>query len=223
EEVNRVMEQVVRTMEARGATVARLTVDGLPALAAEVGTDRWEARIAFERYFAQLGPGQPVGSFRELVQARCAPPEIQKQMEAELAIEDGLNDPTYLHRLRNRDRLRILLADQMARHGLDALLYPQQKILVVPLGLPEQPERNGMLSHGTGFPAVTFPGGFSAPDANAPVGVPVGAELLGPDFSEAKLLALAHAFEQAAQVRRPPPGTPPLRTSKDSTRGSPKG
>jgi amidase len=209
-EVNDVMEQVVRTLQAQGATVLRLAVEGLPELAADVSTDRWEARTAFERYFAQLGPGQPVSSFEQLVRLRGAPPAIQQQMEAELAVADGLDDPVYLHRMRNRDRLRILLADQMARHRLDALLYPLQKILPVPLGEPEQPERNGMLSHGTGYPAVTFPGGFSTPTPDAPLGVPVGAELLGPDFSEPRLLALAHAFEQAAQVRRAPHSTPPL-------------
>ena len=43
------------------------------------------------------------------------------------------------------------------------------------------------------------------------VGVPVGIELLGPEWSEPRLLALAHAFEQAAGVRRAPASTPPLR------------
>ena len=203
-EVNRVMEQVVRTMEAQGATVVRLQVDGLAALAAEVGTDRWEARAAFERYFAELGPGQPITSFRQLVDTRTAEPDVQRILEAEIAIEDGLHHPAYLHRLRNRDRLRILLASCMASHGLAALLYPLQRVLVARLGEPEQPERNGMLSHGTGFPAVSFPGGFSSTTATAPLGVPVGAELLGPDFSEPELLALAYAHEQAARVRRPP-------------------
>lgn len=209
-EVNRVMEQVVRTMEAEGATVVPLVPEGLAALAAEVSTDRWEARAVFEAYFAALGPGQPVTSFAALAATRSASPDIQKTLESELAIENGLDDPVYLHRLRNRDRLRILLAGAMARHGLDALLYPQQKILVVPLGQAEQAERNGTLSHGTGLPAVTFPGGFSSPGADAPLGVPIGAELLGRDFGEPRLLALAHAFEQAARVRRPPRSTPPL-------------
>jgi Asp-tRNA(Asn)/Glu-tRNA(Gln) amidotransferase A subunit family amidase len=38
----------------------------------------------------------------------------------------------------------------------------------------------------------------------------VGAELLGPDYSEARLLAYAYAFEQAAQSRKPPLSAPPL-------------
>ena len=44
----------------------------------------------------------------------------------------------------------------MAELNLDAILYPHQKILVVPVTAAEQSERNGPLSNGTGFPAVTF-------------------------------------------------------------------
>jgi Asp-tRNA(Asn)/Glu-tRNA(Gln) amidotransferase A subunit family amidase len=98
----------------------------------------------------------------------------------------------------------------MADLNLDAILYPHQRILVVPTTAKDQPERNGTLSNGTGYPAVTFPAGFSAPSASAPLGVPIGAELLGADFSEDKLLSYAYAFEQAAHVRRPPKSTPPL-------------
>jgi amidase len=79
----------------------------------------------------------------------------------------------------------------------------------VPIG-EEQVERNGVLSNSTGFPAITSPSGFSRPRANAPLGVPVGIELLGPEWSEPTLLALAFAFEQVAQPRRPPASTPPL-------------
>ena len=66
-----------------------------------------------------------------------------------------------------------------ASHRLDAMLYPHQRRLVVPIGEP-QVDRNGVLSNSTGFPAVSFPGGFSAPTASAPLGVPVGLEILGP-------------------------------------------
>ena len=85
-----------------------------------------------------------------------------------------------------------------------------QKILVAPMNAEDQLERNGTLSSGTGFPAVTFPGGFSTPTASAPLGVPVGAELLGLDYTEARLLAFAYAFEQASGLRKPPKSTPPL-------------
>lgn len=209
-EVNRVMEQVMRTMEAQGATVVRFSLPEFDRLAANVGTDRFEARAAFDKYFAELGPHQPVTSFRQLVDTKTAAPDIQKTMEAEIAIEDGLAHATYRERMLNREKLRVLVAAKMADLKLDAILYPLQRVLVAPAGQPDQPERNGVLSHGTGFPAVTFPGGFSTPGGSAPLGVPVGAELLALDYSEAKLLSYAYAFEQAARVRRPPASTPPL-------------
>ncbi|MBC5783254.1 amidase [Ramlibacter sp. USB13] len=209
-EVNRVMEQAMRTMEAQGATVVRFSVPGFDALAANVGTDRWEARAAFDKYFAELGPRQPVTSFRQLVDSRTASPDIQKTMEAEIAIEDGLANATYRERMLNRDKLRVLVAAKMAELKLDAILYPLQRVLVAPAGQPDQPERNGVLSHGTGFPAVTFPAGFSTPTATAPIGVPIGAELLALDYTEPRLLSLAYAFEQATHARKPPQSTPPL-------------
>src|SRR5215467_8791050 len=81
------------------------------------------------------------------------------------------------------------------------------KRLVAGIG-EEQLERNGVLSNGTGFPAITFPGGFSRPTRSAPLGVPIGIELLGPEWSEPHLIRFAYAFEQAAQLRRPPASTP---------------
>ncbi|MDB5897907.1 MAG: gatA [Ramlibacter sp.] len=210
-EVNRVMEQVMRTMEGQGATIVRFDLPALDQLAANVSTDRWEARTAFDQYFAGIGPNQPVTSFRQLVDSKTATADVQKTMEAEIAIDDGMNNPAYRERTVNRDKLRVLLAGKMAQLRVDAILYPLQRVLVAPAGQPDQPERNGVLSHGTGFPAVTFPGGFSSPTATAPIGVPVGAELLGLDYSEPKLLGYALAFEQATKVRQAPVSTPPLR------------
>ncbi len=209
-EVNRVMEQAMRTMEAQGATVVRFALPEYDKLSPIVATDRYEARSAMEGYLARLGPNAPVTSFRQLVDSKTASPDIQKTMEAEIAIEDGLNDATYKDRTLNRDKLRLAVSSKMAELGLDAILYPLQRVLVSKAGQGEQPERNGTLSNGTGFPAVNFPGGFSTPTQSAPLGVPVGAELLGRDYDEARLLSLAYAYEQAAKVRKPPASTPPL-------------
>jgi Asp-tRNA(Asn)/Glu-tRNA(Gln) amidotransferase A subunit family amidase len=145
------------------------------------------------------------------VDSKTASPYIQKVMEAEIAIEDGLNNPTYKDRTLSRDKLRVAVSSKMAELKLDAILYPLQKIIVVPTGQQEQPERNGTLSNGTGFPAVTFPGGFSAPSATAPLGIPVGAELLGRDYSEPLLLSLAYSFEQTTKTRKAPLSTPALK------------
>jgi amidase len=48
-----------------------------------------------------------------------------------------------------------------------------------------------------GTPAVTVPAGFVQ-------GLPVGLTFFSGAWSEARLLALAYAFEQATRARRPP-------------------
>ena len=210
-EVNKVMEQVIQTMVDKGATVVRFTLPEYDTLAPVVATDRLEARTSMDKYFAELGSDAPVTSFRQLVDSRTASPDIQKALEAEIAVQDGLQSAQYKDRMMNRDRLRLAVASKMAELDLDAILYPEQMVLVAPIGQPDQPERNGTLSNGTGFPAVTFPGGFSAPSATAPLGIPVGAELLGRDYSEPLLLSLAYSFEQAKRTRKPPESTLALR------------
>ena len=206
--VNQVMEDVIARMAGLGATIVRFDLPEYDTLASEVGTSLFEAHTVMDRYFAALGPSAPIKSFAELVAAKTS--AVQKTLEAELAVVDGMNSRDYKERTLNRDKLRLAVAKKMADLNLDAILYPLQQILVAPVTAQEQLERNGTLSNGTGFPAVTFPGGFSAPTASAPLGVPVGAELLGLDYAEAKLLSYAYAFEQASALRRLPKSTPAL-------------
>jgi amidase len=172
-EVNTVMESVVARMMGLGATIVPFDLPDYDALAPVVSTSLFEPRTVIDRYFAALGPNAPIKDFAELVAAKTS--VVQKTFEAEYALVDGMNSPTYKDRTLNRDKLRLAVAKKIADLNLDAILYPLQKILVAPLTAEDQLERNGTLSNGTGFPAVTFPGGFSAPTASAPLGVPVGA------------------------------------------------
>ncbi|MDQ5873356.1 MAG: amidase family protein, partial [Acidobacteriota bacterium] len=207
-EVNTIMDGVIAKMQAQGATVVRFELPEYDALLPAIATDLLEARIVTERYFSTLPPNAPVKSLGALIAAKTS--AVQKTLETEYAIADGMNSPEYKRRMLNRDKLRLAAASKMAELNIDAILYPLQKRLVVLTTAADQAERNGTLSNGTGFPAVTFPAGFSAPTASAPLGVPVGAELLGLDYTEEKLLSYAYAYEQAAQTRKPPLSTPPL-------------
>lgn len=208
-EVNAAMERLIAEMRALGATVFSIDLQAYDQLAPNLDTSTLEAKTVMDRYFATLPADAPVRSFAQLVASRTS--AIQKTLENEIAIPDGMNSDLYKTRMLNREKLRLAVAQWFAgAFHLDALLYPHQRVLVAPVSLGDQPERNGILSNGTGFPAVTFPAGFSTPTASAPVGVPIGAELLGLDFTEDKLLAYAYALEQAANPRKAPRATPPL-------------
>lgn len=81
---------------------------------------------------------------------------------------------------------------------------PEQKNLVVPLGSPSQSGRNGILAALTSSPVLTVPAGFSPPTTSAPIGVPIGMEILGLPWSEGKLIGIAARIEELGKVRRMP-------------------
>lgn len=62
-----------------------------------------------------------------------------------------------------------------------------------------------------GYPSVQVPAGFTSgiEDRKTPA-FPLGLTFTGRAWSEAKLLRLAYAYEQASMMRRPPPGLPAL-------------
>jgi Asp-tRNA(Asn)/Glu-tRNA(Gln) amidotransferase A subunit family amidase len=208
--VNRVVEQAVATMTSKGATLVRVSIPGLDDLTRGLSLMTFEFKSAFDRYLHSLGSASPVKSLAEFVARGEFHESMRRGLEGDLKVVDGPGSPEYLRMVERRHTLRQAVMTVMAANRLDAILYPHQRRLVVPIG-EDQVERNGVLSNSTGFPALTFPGGFSPPTATAPIGVPVGLELLGPEWSEPTLFKLAYAFEQATRARKSPASTPPLK------------
>jgi amidase len=210
QDVNRAVESAVSRMTAMGATIVRISIPGLDDLTRGLSVMGFEFKAAFDNYLIGLGDAAPVKSLAEFVARGEAHDSMRRGLEADLKVVDGLQSPEYHRMLQRRHALRQAVMTAIAANKLDAILYPHQKRLVVPIG-EDQAERNGVLSNSTGFPALTFPGGFSPPTASAPIGVPIGLELLGPEWSEPVLLKLAYAYEQASRHRKPPRSTPPLK------------
>ncbi|KIJ54751.1 hypothetical protein M422DRAFT_240834 [Sphaerobolus stellatus SS14] len=100
--------------------------------------------------------------------------------------------------------LTLTLASTFAKNNLDAIIYPEQQNLVVKLGSPSQSGRNGILAALTSSPVVALPAGFSEPTETAPVGVPIGLEILGRSWEEAKILQIAGMIESLTRVRKAP-------------------
>ena len=209
-DVNRIVDSAVAKMTSLGATVVRVSIPALDELTRGLNLMNLEFKAAFDRYLASLGPVSPVKSLAEFVARGGFHESMRRGLEGDLKITDGPGSPEYQRMFARRETLRQAVMTVMAANRLDAILYPHQKRLVVPIG-EDQADRNGVLSNSTGFPALTFPGGFSPATDTAPIGVPVGLELLGPEWGEPMLFKLAFAFEQAAKVRKPPLSTPPLK------------
>jgi aspartyl-tRNA(Asn)/glutamyl-tRNA(Gln) amidotransferase subunit A len=91
--------------------------------------------------------------------------------------------------------------------NVDVLVAPTN--MVMPATIEEvlaNPAREGSLIRNTlpfnvfGIPAISVPCGFTR------AGLPIGLQIIGPRLGEARVLALAHAYEQATEWhRREPP------------------
>jgi amidase len=85
----------------------------------------------------------------------------------------------------------------MTRHRLDAVLFPGMA--------------GAYLSAKAGYPSVQVPAGMrSGVDDKETPPFPIGLTFAGRAWSEARLLRLAYAYEQASHARRRPPGLPAL-------------
>jgi Asp-tRNA(Asn)/Glu-tRNA(Gln) amidotransferase A subunit family amidase len=120
------------------------------------------------------------------------------------ALISSTSNETYIQRQSGIRNLTLALQQTFAANDLDAIIYPEQKNLVVKIGSPSQSGRNGILAALTGVPVVTVPAGFSEPTEDAPIGVPIGVEILGRPWEEQKLLSIGYAIEQSTKIRRAP-------------------
>lgn len=209
-EVNDVIGTALTAMKEAGATLVSVAHPALDAnkLVAETSVHLHEFARDLDAYLAAPANALPVKSLAAIFASGRYHPGIAASVRQALSLT--ATGTEYWRRLAAQSELRQTVMQLMAEHRLDALVYPHQKRLVVPVG-EGQADRNGVLAAVTGFPAVTAPAGFSRPTATAPLGVPVGVEFFGRPWSEWLLLDLAHAFEQAAGVPRTSPvSTPPL-------------
>src|ERR1700731_2084219 len=215
EQVNEVMAKAIDALKEQGAVIVRLEDAALETgmLTAKFRLNEPEFKAALNRYLQQQGSRAPVHSLAEIIASgQYYKPTLEKFFSITEAYEDGPNSADYKDRRMKMDQIRIEVADLMARNQLDALVYPHQKCLVLPIGATFQKDRNGIVAALAGFPAIEVPGGFSTPTTDAPIGVPVGMELLGRAWAEPELIKLAYGFEQATHLRKPPVSTPALRT-----------
>jgi amidase len=219
EPVNAVIAKAVAALKQQGAVIVPLDDPILEtkSLTANFRLNEPEFKAALNGYLQAQGSRVPVHSLAEIIASgNYHKPTLEKFFAAAQSYEDGPNSPDYKDRRMKMDEIKIEVANLMAKNRLDALIYPHQKCLVLPIGATFQKDRNGVIAALAGFPAIEVPAGFSAPTPDAPIGVPVGLEFLGRAWAEPELLRLAFGFEQTTHLRKPPQSTPALSSSNAS-------
>jgi amidase len=206
--VDQVMETAIDILKSNGAELIDPADVDLPSEVDENELEvlRYEFKADLNAYLGRLGPEARVHTMEDVIEfnkqnkARVMPYFGQEQMEKAQA-KGPLTEEAYQKALEYN-------LQQSRAEGIDAVLQEfQLDAIIAPTGGPAWliDYVNGDSGDGgcsspaaiAGYPHITVPAGYVQ-------GLPVGISFFSTAFSEPVLLRLAYAFEQAAQIRRPP-------------------
>lgn len=205
--VGEVMSAVVARLQGAGATVVEITeaIYNSTAISAALDVQAYEYREGLDGYLsgADLSGTRP-STFDELYSGGRFLVIPSQYSFISASFVSSTSSASYLTAQRGIRNLTNALHTTFSANNLDALIYPEQKNLVVKVGSASQSGRNGILAAVTGSPVVVVPAGFSSPSGDAPIGVPVGMEILGLPWSEDRLLNIAQGISDLLPARRMP-------------------
>ena len=204
-EVDALMERQLALLREAGAVlVDPVAIDTKGIGAAEFEVLLYEFKDGLDAYLKHRGA--PVGSLAALIEFNTAHAEaVMPWFGQELLLQSQAKGPlTERAYRRAQQRARRLAGPQgidaaLKQHRLDALLAPTNGPAWVTDHVNGDHFGGGSstLAAVAGYPNVTVPAGQVH-------GLPVGLSFFGAAWSEAKLIAIAHAYEQASQARRAP-------------------
>jgi Asp-tRNA(Asn)/Glu-tRNA(Gln) amidotransferase A subunit family amidase len=195
-DVLKVFEQALADLGASGAElVDPLVVPRFEELTANIWCRTF--RRDLETYLATL-PDPPYRTLREIVDSGLYSDYIAERLRQMLdAPETNCGD---VYTEPRNIRLRDAVSGAMRDAKVDAMVYPtwsNPPRLIGDLDSPHGDNSQRIPPH-TGMPGITVPMGYTHGS------LPAGLQLIGPLFSEPRLLGYAYAYEQATRHRRPP-------------------
>ena len=164
------------------------------------------------RYLVAQGDRVPVHSLDEIVRSNQFHPSVQVRLQqAQSGSENGPDTPACQADAAYRAAFGAAITKAMDEQQLDALIYPTWSNVPRLIGDLNTPHGDNSQIHSptSGFPAINVPMGYTRNNT-----LPIGLTLLGRAWSEATLIRLAYAYEQATHHRRPPASAPPLPRGK---------
>ncbi|MFJ8936750.1 amidase [Streptomyces sp. NPDC102365] len=203
-----IAERAIATLREAGATVVDPadipTAERLEDLPSSMIVQAYEVKRALNGYLA-AAPGDHPRDLAELIAFN----REHADRELRYVRQDGLEAVHALDFGEREYRQALATNHRLSRaEGIDAVLrrYRLDALVMPTTGPPAKIDLIRGDSYGggastpaalAGYPAVSVPAGFA-------FGLPVGLTFMGTAWSEPVLLRLAHAYEQASGVRRPP-------------------
>src|SRR3954463_13455160 len=206
--VDKLINDAIATMKAQGAVIvdpANIETAG-KFDDSEFDVLLYEFKADLNAYLASLGPSAPVKSLQEIIAYNDAHKDQEMPwFGQEIMIQAQAKGP--LTEKKYRDELAKDL--RMSRtEGIDATMNKYKlDAIVAPTGGPAWPTDLINGDHFTGgsstpaavagYPNINVPAGFSH-------NLPVGISFFGRAYSEATLIKIAYAYEQATKQRQAP-------------------
>ena len=188
-------------MRTAGAEIVDVTIADFDSLLAGSGVIPLEFKFDLADYLA-AHPGAPVASLREILDRGLYHDALKVTFERRDAVASR-DSPAYRAALAKRVVIRDRIVGLLDSLRLDALVYPTIRRKPAFIG-DAQLGTSCALASQSGLPALSLPAGFTDD------GLPIGVELIGRPWADARLVALAFAFERSGSRRRPPSTTPAL-------------
>lgn len=205
-EIADAMNHVIDEMRAQGATLVDVSIPDYDAQYAKArGSAPGSLKAGWEAYLTRgARPGERVLTVEELLASRKLAPAGQRRLETTLLPTPGgpALDAAVREFTLRREAFRQIFLDLMTAQRLDAILYPanQARPHTHEGGLERYGGEPGTCveSAATGLPQVTVPSGVIGGR------YPFGISLLGPMWSDRRLLELAAAYERSGRHRTAP-------------------
>ncbi|MBI4481910.1 MAG: Asp-tRNA(Asn)/Glu-tRNA(Gln) amidotransferase subunit GatA [Acidobacteria bacterium] len=209
-EVRAAVERALRLLEGMGCEVLELSLPHTPyAIAAYYIVAPAEASSNLARYdgvkYGYRAPeGATLSDMYSLTRSQGFGPEVKRRiMIGTYALSAGYYDAYYLKALKVRTLIKQDYLDAFQR--VDFIASPTAPTPPFKIGeKTEDPLAMYLCDVYTvpinlaGLPSISVPCAFT------PEGLPIGLQLTGRYFEEERLLRIAYAFEQAANLQRPP-------------------
>lgn len=174
--------------------------------------------------FIARHPGIPFPSVQAIADSKLLHPLHQAGFDAAAAARPVAEDPETIEGAANEQRYREAFTKAMDAAGIDAVVFPtwaqlpaingdrNTQLTATPRPAPDAgPTALGssltFVGSSLQWPALSVPSGYLGE------GLPVGLQILGRAWDEARIIRYAYAYEQATHYRHAPASVPPLADS----------
>jgi Asp-tRNA(Asn)/Glu-tRNA(Gln) amidotransferase A subunit family amidase len=204
----RAMERAVAAIKKRGGTVTEVEITDMN-LATPTGFAivLAESIYLMEDYLKKFDPKATIDKYLSLMG-----PDVKGALGSQKGTPKSKPVPGFAYaKALRKDRNTMIAAFARAMKNVDALLLPTTPLPAARIGEDMNTPLRGKKVNTfltfirtcdpvsvVGYPAITVPAGYSGQ------GLPIGLQIVARPFEEIKLLGLAHAYEKATRVRKPP-------------------